>query len=131
MKNLEYSKQAKKHFFNPKYAGEIKDADAIGQVGNPSCGDVMRVFLKIKKDKKTSKDKIEKIRFKTMGCVAAIASSDVVCELAQGKTLEQAKKITRKDILKVVGGLPLVKHHCSLLGEEALNKAISNWEKKK
>jgi NifU-like protein involved in Fe-S cluster formation len=131
MKTLEYSREAKKHFFNPKYAGEIKNPSAIGQVGNPSCGDVMRVFLKIGKDKKTGKDKIEKIRFKTMGCVAAIASSDVVCELAEGKTIEQARKITRKDILKAVKGLPPIKHHCSLLGEEALNKAIDNWEKKK
>jgi NifU-like protein involved in Fe-S cluster formation len=94
-----------------------------------NCGDIMKVFLKIDKDKK-GKEKIKDIKFKTMGCVAAIASSDAVCELAKGKSLEEAKKINKKDILKKVGKLPTIKHHCSILGEEALLEAIKDYEKK-
>jgi nitrogen fixation NifU-like protein len=131
MKNQNYSKQAIKHFFKPKFAGEIKNPSGIGQVGNPVCGDVMKVFIKVERDKKTGKEKIKDIKFKTMGCVAAIASSDVVCEIAKGKTINEAKKINRRDILKKVGGLPKLKYHCSLLGEEALLKAIKNYELKK
>lgn len=124
-----YDKKVLKRFLKPKFAGEIKNADAIGQVGNASCGDIMKVYLKIKKDKK-GKEIIQDVKFKTMGCVAAIASSDAVCEVAKGKTLEQAKKITKADILKKVGSLPQVKHHCSILGEEALQEAIKNYENK-
>jgi len=113
-----------KHFFNPKYAGEIKDANGIGQVGNSSCGDIMKVYIKVEKDK------IKDIKFKTLGCVAAIASSDAACEIAKGKTINEAKKITDKDILKKVGNLPQIKHHCSLLGTQALKKAIGDYEKK-
>jgi len=124
MKNQGYSKIAMKHFFNPKFAGKIKDANGIGQVGNSSCGDIMKVYIKV------NKNKIEGIKFNTLGCVAAIASSDVACEIAKGKTIQQAKKITDKDILKKVGGLPQIKHHCSLLGTQALRKAISDYESK-
>jgi nitrogen fixation NifU-like protein len=119
-----------KRFMKPRFAGEIKNADGIGQVGNAQCGDIMRVFIKVNKDKK-GEEKIKDIKFKTMGCVAAIASSDAVCEVAKGKSLEQAKKITKKDILAKVGNLPQIKHHCSILGEEALIAAIDNYEKKK
>jgi len=124
MKNQGYSKTAMKHFFNPKYAGKIKDANGIGQVGNSSCGDIMKVYIKVEKNK------IKDIKFNTLGCVAAIASSDVACEIAKGKTIKEAKKITDKDILKKVGGLPQIKHHCSLLGTQALKKAISDYESK-
>jgi len=120
-----YSKIAMKHFFNPKYSGKINDADGIGQVGNAACGDIMKVYIKV------DKNKIKDIKFNTMGCVAAIASSDVACEIAKGKTIQQAKKITDKDILEKVGGLPQIKHHCSLLGTQALRKAISNYESRK
>jgi nitrogen fixation protein NifU and related proteins len=122
MKNPGYSKIAMKHFFNPKYAGEIKNADGIGQVGNAACGDVMKVYIKVEKNK------IKDIKFNTLGCVAAIAASDVACEIAKGKTINEAKKITDKDILEKVGGLPQIKHHCSLLGSQALRKAIENYE---
>lgn len=125
--NNEYSKEVMKRFFKPKFSGEIKNPDAVGQVGGVACGDIMKVYLKInQKDKK-----IKDIKFKTMGCVAAIASSDAVCELAMGKTLEKAKKINKNQILKKVGQLPQIKHHCSILGEEALFKAIEDYESKK
>lgn len=124
-----YDKKVLKRFLNPKFAGEIKNPDAVGQVGNAACGDIMKIFLKIDKDK-SGKNKIRDIKFKTMGCVAAIASSDAVCEIAKGKTLEQAKKITKSDILRKVGKLPLLKHHCSILGEEALQEAIKNYNSK-
>jgi NifU-like protein involved in Fe-S cluster formation len=130
MKNLEYNKKVMKRFFNPKFAGELKNPSAIGQVGNAACGDIMRVFIKVDKNK-NGEEIIKDISFKTMGCVAAIASSDAVCELAKGKTLKEAKKITKKDILKKVGKLPSIKHHCSILGEEALMTAIKDYEKKK
>lgn len=127
---MEYDKKVIKRFLKPKFSGEIKNADAVGEVGNSQCGDIMRVYLKIKKDNKGN-EKIKDIKFKTMGCVAAIASSDVACELAKGKTIAEARKITDKDILNKVGGLPQVKHHCSILGAQALRKAIENWENKK
>jgi NifU-like protein involved in Fe-S cluster formation len=124
-----YDKKVLKRFMHPKYAGEIKNADAVGQVGNAACGDIMKVYLKIAKDKK-GKETIKDVKFKTMGCVAAIASSDAVCEIAKGKTIVDAKKINKKDILKKVGNLPQIKHHCSILGEEALQEAIKNYEGK-
>lgn len=126
----QYEARVLKRFRHPKFAGEIKNADAVGQVGNAACGDIMKVYLKINKDKK-GKEIIKDIKFKTMGCVAAIASSDAVCEIAKGKSLEDAKKINKKDILRKVGNLPQIKHHCSILGEEALQEAIKNYEKKK
>jgi nitrogen fixation NifU-like protein len=126
----EYDKKVLKRFMHPKYAGEIKNADAVGQVGNAQCGDIMKVYLKISKNKKQEAI-IKDIKFKTMGCVAAITSSDAVCEIAKGKTLVEAKKINKKDILKKVGNLPQIKHHCSILGEEALQEAIKNYESKR
>jgi nitrogen fixation NifU-like protein len=123
--NTQYTPEVMKRFFKPKFAGEIKHADGIGRVGNAVCGDIMEVFLKV------DKDRIKDIKFKTMGCVAAIASSDAVCELAKGKTLKEAKRINKNQILKKIGKLPQVKHHCSILGEEALMKAIEDYEKKK
>ena len=120
-----YSKKVLEHFQNPKNVGEIKKADAIGEVGNVKCGDIMRVYLKIKNNKITD------IKFKTYGCVAAIASSDALCELAKGKTIEHALKITDKQIAKHLGNLPPIKLHCSVLGMKALHKAIEDYKKKK
>ena len=120
-----YSKKALKHFKNPKFVGEIKKADGIGEIGNVKCGDIMRVYIKVKDNKITD------IKFKTYGCVAAIASSDVLCELAKGKTIEQASKITDKQIASHLGNLPPVKLHCSVLGMNALHKAIEDYKKKK
>ncbi len=111
---------------------EVENAHSfISEAFTPhNCGDIMRVYLKIAKNKK-GEDYIKDVKFKTMGCVAAIASSDAVCELAKGKTLKEALKINKKDILNEVGSLPQVKHHCSILGEEALLKAIEDYENKK
>lgn len=121
---MEYSKNVKKHFLHPKFMGEIKNADAIGMIRNPSCGDMMKVYLKIKNDK------IKDIKFQTLGCAAAISSSDIACQLAKGKTLQEAEKIKARDILKELGGLPMIKEHCSLLGQDTIKKAIENYRKK-
>ncbi len=127
--NLGYSKKVIARFLHPKNRGELKGANGIGQVGNAACGDIMKVFIRVEKDKK-GKKRIKDVKFQTMGCVAAIASSDAACEIAKGKTIEQAQKINRKDILKRVGELPQIKHHCSILGEEALMKAIKDYKEK-
>ena len=120
-----YNKEVMKHFLNPKNSGIIKNPDAIGRTDNDSCGDLMEISLKI------DKDKIEDIKFQTMGCAAAIASSDVLCELAKGKSLKQAKKIDNKLIIKKLHGLPSIKLHCSVLGSRTLQKAIENYENSK
>ena len=128
--NTTYSKEVMKRFKKPKFAKEMKGADAIGEVGNITCGDVMKVFIKVGKNKK-GEEFIKDISFQTFGCVAAISSSDALCELAKGKTIQEALKITRDDIVKTLKGLPNIKFHCSVLGEEALQKAIENYRKKK
>lgn len=122
-----YTKELMQHFKNPKYVKQVKNANAVGEVGNVSCGDIMHLELNV--DEKTQK--IKDIGFQTFGCPAAVASSDVVCGLAKGKTLEQAKKITKNDIVKELKSMPPIKLHCSVLGIEALNKAIEDYEKKK
>jgi len=119
-----YSKQVMKHFLKPKYAKKMKNPDAIGKIRNDMCGDIMEVYLKIRKNK------IKDISFQTLGCAAAIASSDVLCELAKGKTLKQAKKIRQEDILKKLKNLPAIKLHCSVLGEKTLYDAIKKYEEK-
>jgi len=123
-----YTKKVMQHFMHPKNVGEIKDADGVGQVGNKICGDIMHVYIKV--SKKGKEEIISDIRFKTLGCAAAIATSSVVTELAKGKTLKEAMKISNKDVVKFLGGLPPVKHHCSLLAEEALGEAIYDYLKK-
>jgi len=119
----EYSEETIDRFQDPEYSGEIEDADAVGKAGNPSCGDVLKVFLKIEDNV------IKKARFKTYGCIAAIASSDELCEMLEGKTVEEARKITGKDISQELGELPPVKYHCSVLGTEALKDALDNYKK--
>lgn len=116
-----YSKQVIKHFKNPKNQGKIKNADAVGQVGNPICGDIMKIYLKVK-DKK-----VQDVKFETLGCGAAIACSSVVTEEAKGKTLDKALKLNKDIILKKLGGLPKHKIHCSMLSIQALKKAINNY----
>ena len=120
-----YSKKVIEHFSKPKNIGEIKNADAIGEIGNMICGDKMKIYLKIDKKAKKIKD----IKFQTFGCAAAIATSSMITELAKGKTLEQAKKITNKDVADSLQGLPPIKMHCSNLAADALHKAIANYEK--
>jgi len=121
---MQYSKELMKHFKNPKFVKKLKSPDAVGEVGNLRCGDIMRLKIKI------SDNKIKDIGFQTFGCPAAVASSDVTCELAKGKTLEQAKKLTKDDIIKKLGGMPSIKIHCSVLGIQALKKAIDDYEGK-
>lgn len=120
-----YSKKVMEHFKNPHNVGEIKDADGVGKVGNPTCGDVMHVYIKVKDGK------IKDIKFKTMGCAAAIATSSMVTDLAKGKTLEDARKLTNKDVAEALDGLPPVKMHCSNLAADALREAIDDYENKK
>jgi nitrogen fixation protein NifU and related proteins len=130
-----YSNKVISHFKKPHNQGVIKDADAIGQVGNPSCGDIMRIYIKTKNKKNTKTQKqeliISDIKFETMGCAAAIAVSSMLTDLVKGKTLEQAKKIKKNDIVKELGGLPPLKVHCSMLGVEALREAIGKLEMQK
>ncbi len=120
-----YNKEVLKRFTNSKNYGKIKNPDAMGSEGNIKCGDIMDIYLKVEKGK------IKDIKFQTFGCVAAIASSDALCEIAKGKTIEEAKKISNKDIIKKLKGLPSIKLHCSVLGAGALKKAIENYESKK
>jgi nitrogen fixation NifU-like protein len=120
-----YTKEVLKRFTDPQHYGEIKNADGVGEVGNPKCGDVMRVMLKVKDGI------IEDVKFQTFGCVSAIAASDALCELAKGKTIEEAKRINNKAIVNKLDGLPTIKIHCSVLGAEGLKKAIKNYEDKK
>ncbi len=127
---MQYSKKVMDHFLHPKHSKKMKNADAVGEVGNPTCGDVMEVFLKVSKNKK-GEDVIKDISFNTFGCAAAISSSDILCELAKGKTIHEAEKITNKSINDYLGGLPQIKVHCSVLGEQALKKAIQNYKDKK
>ena len=118
-----YNEKTLERFRNPKFAGEIKKADAIGETGNVRCGDILRVYLKVEKDV------IKDIKFKTYGCMAAIAASDMMCELALNKKLDDALKITAKDIAESLGKLPRIKFHCSILGREALKKAVEEYRK--
>jgi nitrogen fixation protein NifU and related proteins len=119
-----YTPKVMEHFSNPRNVGEIPDADGIGEVGNPVCGDMMTIYLRIKDDK------IEDIKFKTFGCAAAIATSSIITEMARGKTLEDAVKISRNDVAKELGGLPPQKLHCSNLAADALKLAIENYHRK-
>ena len=119
-----YSDKVMEHFANPRNVGEIVDADGIGKVGNPQCGDVMWLYIKVKDNIITD------IKFKTFGCGAAIATSSMITELARGKTIEEAKKISRSDVADELGGLPAVKMHCSNLAADALKEAIKDYEAK-
>ncbi|MBW1730852.1 MAG: iron-sulfur cluster assembly scaffold protein [Deltaproteobacteria bacterium] len=117
-----YSEEVMKHFAQPKNVGEIKDADGIGEAGNPVCGDMMSFYIKVKDGR------LEDVKYKTFGCVAAIAVSSKVSELVKGKTLEEAKALSKKAVAEALGGLPKEKMHCSNLGAEALGKAIADYE---
>ncbi|MBI4643772.1 MAG: Fe-S cluster assembly scaffold protein NifU [Deltaproteobacteria bacterium] len=118
---MAYSPIVLDHFKSPRNVGEILDADGLGEVGNPVCGDMMSVYIKVEGDR------IADIKFKTFGCGAAIAVSSMITELAKGKTLEEAMKIKNSDVAKALGGLPPNKLHCSNLGADALHSAIKNY----
>ena len=122
---IKYSSNVMEHFLHPHNMGEIINPDGEGQVGNMVCGDIMKIQIKVKDNK------IQDIKFKTLGCAAAISSTSVLTDLAKGKTLEEAIRITREDVVKELGGLPAVKIHCSVLAQDALKKAIKDYESKK
>jgi nitrogen fixation NifU-like protein len=122
---MEYSEKVLDHFRNPRNVGVIEDADGIGEVGNPICGDMMKITIKVENDR------IKDIKFVTFGCGAAIAVSSMVTEMAKGKTLEEALKITNKDVAEALGGLPKNKLHCSNLGADALKQAIMDYYARK
>ena len=117
-----YSDKVMEHFQNPRNVGEIEDADGVGTVGNPTCGDLMTIYIKVKDNV------IEDVKFKTFGCGAAIATSSMVTEMAIGKTIEEALAITRNDVAEILEGLPPVKMHCSNLAADALHAAIDNYK---
>jgi len=119
-----YTEKVKEHFFHPRNVGEIKDPDGFGKVGNPVCGDVMAIYIKVKDDK------IVNIKFKTFGCVAAVATSSILTEMVKGKTIDEALKITRDDVANELGGLPAIKMHCSNLAADALHEAIKDYRNK-
>lgn len=145
-----YSKETMKHFRNPRNMGEIADADGVGEVGNLRCGDVMKIYIKVAKRPKANNSKlitnnygrgtiekegeeeyIEDIKFKTLGCAAAIAASSMMTELAKGKSLDEAEKINRDDINDSLGKLPPQKYHCSILSAEGIKRAIADYKNKR
>ena len=119
-----YSEKVMDHFMHPRNMGEIEDASGVGEVGNPACGDVMRLYLKIEDGK------IIDAKFKTFGCGAAIASSSMTTELIKGKTIDEALKLSNQAVSEALGGLPPAKQHCSVLAEEALQAALEDYKKK-
>ncbi|SFH37787.1 nitrogen fixation protein NifU [Desulfotomaculum arcticum] len=119
-----YTEKVMDHFENPRNVGEITDANGVGQVGNPTCGDIMKIYLKIKDGI------IEDIKFKTFGCGAAIATSSMVTEMAKGKTIDEALQLSNKAVAEALGGLPPKKLHCSNLAADALHAAIKDYESK-
>jgi nitrogen fixation protein NifU and related proteins len=116
-----YSEKVMDHFTNPRNVGEIPDANGIGEVGNPVCGDIMKIYLKI------NDNRIQDVKFQTFGCGSAIASSSMATELIKGKTLEEAWELTNKAVAEALDGLPPIKMHCSVLAEDAVHKAINNY----
>lgn len=119
-----YSEKVMDHFLHPRNIGEIPDASGVGNVGNPVCGDIMRLYIKV------DNEKIIDVKFKTFGCGAAISTSSMVTEMVKGRTIAEAMEITNKAVAEALGGLPAVKMHCSVLAEEALKSAIEDYRKK-
>ncbi len=117
-----YTEKVMDHFQNPRNMGEVEDADGVGEVGNPQCGDVMRITIKV-----DDEERIEDVKFKTLGCGAAIATSSMVTEMAKGKTLDEAEEISKKSVADALGGLPPQKMHCSNLASDGLKKAIEDY----
>ena len=119
-----YSDKVLEHYQNPRNVGEIEDADGVGMVGNPTCGDIMKITIKVQDER------IEDVKFKTFGCGAAIATSSMVTELVKGRTIEEALRVTNRDVADALDGLPPIKMHCSLLAEEAIRAAIEDYRTK-
>jgi len=125
-----YSKKVIEHFSRPHNQGKIKNADGVGTVGNPKCGDIMRMYIKIGKNKE-KQEIIKDIKFETLGCGAAISTSSMTTDLAKGMTVDEALKITNKQVAQELGGLPSLKMHCSNLAADALHAAIKNYRESK
>jgi nitrogen fixation NifU-like protein len=119
-----YSEKVMDHFMNPRNVGEIESADGIGEVGNPACGDMMRLYLKI------DEGKVVDAKFRTFGCGAAIASSSMLTEMIKGKTVDEARAITNQHVADALDGLPAVKIHCSVMAEQAVKSALDDYVKK-
>jgi len=119
-----YTEKVLEHYQNPRNVGKIEDADGVGVVGNPVCGDMMMITIKIRDDR------IEDIKFKTFGCGAAIATTSMVTELVKGKTIEEALQVTNRDVAEALDGLPPIKMHCSLLAEEAIKAAVVDYRER-
>ncbi|MBM4271653.1 MAG: Fe-S cluster assembly scaffold protein NifU [Deltaproteobacteria bacterium] len=119
-----YSEKVMEHFRNPRNVGEIENPDGIGKVGNPVCGDIMELYIKVKDNVITD------AKFKTFGCGAAIATSSMVTELVKGKTVDEAMKVSNRAVAEALGGLPPIKMHCSVLAEEALKKALDDYQRR-
>ncbi len=119
-----YSENVMDHFANPRNVGDIPDANGVGEIGNPTCGDITKIYLKIEDNV------IKDIKFKTFGCAAAVASSSMLTEMAKGKTIEEAMKITDEAVAEMLGGLPPQKMHCSNMAAEAMQKAIEDYKEK-
>jgi len=126
-----YTKKVMQYFKHPKNMGSIKNPDGVGKVGNKICGDIMWLYIKIKENKKTGKKIISDVKFQTFGCTAAIATSSMITEMAKGKTIEKALRITNQDIVKSLDGLPQIKVHCSVLASDALNEAVYDYLSRK
>jgi len=127
--NTNYSEKVKEHFLNPRNMGKLENADGVGQMGNFLCGDVMQVYIQVGKNKE-GVEYIKDIKFQTMGCAAAISTSSMITELAKGKTLTEAMKITNANVAKELDGLPPIKMHCSNLAADTLHVAIKDYYKK-
>lgn len=130
-----YNKKVMEHFMHPRNVGTIENADGIGEVGNPTCGDIMKMFIKVNKrpaigDKGKEEEYIEDIKFQTFGCGAAVATSSMVTEMMTGKTVDEAEKLTNAQVAEELGGLPPIKMHCSNLAASALHEAIKNYKSK-
>lgn len=121
---MEYSEKVVEHYTNPRNVGKIENASGIGEVGNPVCGDIMKMFIKVENNR------IVDVKFKTFGCGAAIATSSISTEMIKGKTIEETLKLKNTDVVNSLGGLPPVKLHCSVLAEEAIHEAIADYYRK-
>ena len=123
-----YNPKLVDHFMNPRNVGEIADADGVGTVGHPSCGDIVRIYIKV--EDKGGKKFISQVKFKTFGCTTAIATSSIATELIKGKTIDEVLAIKNEEVAEALGGLPPIKMHCSVLAEDAIKAAVANYYKK-
>ena len=123
---LDYSQKVMDHFINPRNVGEIPDADGVGEAGNPKCGDIMTIYLKVNPETKV----IDDVKFKTFGCASAIASSSMATEMIKGRTVDEAWNLTNNAVAEALDGLPPIKMHCSVLAEEAIHTALNDYRAK-